>query len=335
MKKNKSLFKKVLITIGFFIIFFIVLIIAFGIYISADKVNFQSSFHPFKSKVAKETYLKVYDERSKKWPVQSETKMIITTFGKTFVRISGSKDNKPLVLMHGMGGNSLQWLSNIKTLSQYYQVFAIDNIYDNGRSVNTKIIENEDDYTLWLDETLEKLELNKNINMIGLSYGGWITAQYALKFPNKLDKAVLLAPVGTIMPLSIDWIIKAIPVAIPIKYFTQNFMYWLAKDTIKSGEKGKKLIDEHIDESFLAVKSFNTRKMVNPTVLTDTQLQKIKIPTLFIVGENEKIYSAKEAIKRLSTVAPKIRTKTIKNAGHDLTIIKAEEVNSLIIDFLK
>ena len=331
MKKKPSLFKRILLTVGISII----ILITTGIYISPNEPDFKSPYHPFKSQLAKECYLKVYDERSKKWPVPSSTKVIRTSYGETFVRISGDNNNQPLVLMHGIGGNSLQWLSNIETLSKFYHVFAIDNIYDNGRSVNRKIIQDENDYTSWLNETLDKLNLQKNINMVGLSNGGWITAQYALKYPQKLNKIVLLAPVGTIMPISMDWILKAIPVVIPMKYFTEHFMYWLAQDTVELGQKGKQLVDEHIDESFLAVQSFNSRKMVNPTVFTDAQLQKLNIPTLFLVGENEKIYSAKEAIERIQKVTPDIQTKVIKNAGHDLTMAKAEEVNKLIIHFLK
>jgi len=59
------------------------------------------------------------------------------------------------------------------------------------------------------------------------------------------------------------------------------------------------------------------------------------VPTLFLVGENEKIYSAKKAVQRLNEVAPQIETEVIPNAGHDLTIVQAEMVNRKVLEFLK
>ena len=61
------------------------------------------AYHPFRSAEAKEEYLALYDRRIKRWPVASETRMIETSHGHTFVRISGPVDAPPLVLLHGAG----------------------------------------------------------------------------------------------------------------------------------------------------------------------------------------------------------------------------------------
>jgi len=57
--------------------------------------------------------------------------------------------------------------------------------------------------------------------------------------------------------------------------------------------------------------------------------------TLYLVGENENLYSAQKAVQRLNQVAPQIKIETIPNAGHDLTFLQAEMVNRKILDFLK
>lgn len=46
-------------------------------------------YHPFVSAEARYEYLLMYDEKAKKWPVPSETRMVETSFGKTFVQASG------------------------------------------------------------------------------------------------------------------------------------------------------------------------------------------------------------------------------------------------------
>ena len=85
---------------------------------------------------------------------------------------------------------------------------------------------------------------------------------------------------------------------------------------------------------FVGLRSFKPIRLVNPTVLTDEEWQSIRVPTLFLVGENEKLYSAHEAVARLETVAPQINVELIPNAGHDLTLVQAELVNGKILEFL-
>jgi pimeloyl-ACP methyl ester carboxylesterase len=72
-----------------------------------------------------------------------------------------------------------------------------------------------------------------------------------------------------------------------------------------------------------------------PTVLEDEELQSIKVPTLYLVGEHEKIYSAQKAIQRLHKVAPHIKAEVIPDAGYELTIVRAEMVNTKVLEFLK
>ncbi len=261
--------------------------------------------------------------------------MVDTSYGQTFVRISGADDTPPLVLLHGIGGNSLQWAPNVEDLSASYKTYAVDNIYDNGRSVYSRAIESPDDFVNWLDELFSALLLGNNINLVGLSYGGWITTQYALRFPERLDKIVLLAPVCTVLPLRLEWIIRAILCAMPYRYFTKSFIYWLVADLAQKNEASRVMVEELADDAFMAIRSFKPKRMVNPTVLEDTELQSIKVPTLYLVGENEKIYSAQKAIQRLNKVVPNMRAEVIPNAGHDLTSVQPEMVNKKILEFLK
>jgi len=326
--------RKILMRTALTILILLICIIGFGVWISPKQMDFASPYHPFTSEQAKETYLKLYDERAKKWPVASITKMVETSYGKTFVRISGPESAPPLILMHGVGGNSLQWISNVEPLSRHFRIYAVDNIYDNGRSIPYKPMTSADDYVNWLNELYNALGLHDQINMVGLSYGGWITSQYALRFPDRLNKIVLLAPVGTVATLSPGWIARAVLIALPFKYFAKNFVYWLAQDTVNSGEKGVALVDEHVDEAYTAVRSFTARRMANPTVLTDEELRSIHVPTLFIVGENEKIYPPREVIERLNRVNPEVQTKLIAHAGHDLIMAQPQEVDNFILEFL-
>ena len=118
-----------------------------------------TSYHPFRSATAKAKYLSLYEMRAKKWPVDSDTRFVNTAYGQTFVRISGPSDAPVLVLPHGGGGDSLQWVPNIEALSKHLTVYAIDNIYDFSRSINTRIPKTPHDFAVWPGEVFNALEL--------------------------------------------------------------------------------------------------------------------------------------------------------------------------------
>lgn len=298
-------------------------------------LNKMTAYHPFRSTTAKEQYLKLYDMRAKKWPVDSQTRLVDTSYGQTFVRMSGPVGAPSLVLLHGAGGDSLQWIPNIETLSRSFRVYAVDNIYDYGLSIYTQSIKSPDEYVNWLDELFSALELGNNIKLMGLSYGGWLTSQYALHFPDRLDKIVLLAPGGTVLPLRFEWIMRAILCLVPHRYFLKRFIYWLMKDFAQKDEASRIVLDEEVDAAFVRMRCFKPIRLVRPTVLEDEELKNIKVPAFYLVGEHEKIYSAQKAIQRLHKVAPHIRAEVIPNAGHDLTIAQAHLVNTKVLEFLK
>lgn len=294
-----------------------------------------TEFHPFKSEAAQQNYLALYDERESTWPVPFETRMVETSYGSTFVRVSGPENGPVLVLLHGFGGNSLQWMPNVADLSQAHRVFAVDTIGDNGRSIYTRPMESPADYVAWLDEVFTGLALENEINLVGLSFGGWITTQYALSYPGRLGKIVLLAPAGTVLPISPEWIQRAMVGFLPHRYFVKSFLYWLLEDYVQQGEESRQMIDGWVEEAYVAGRSFKPRSVVSPHVLSNSDWQRMRVPTLFLVGENEKIYSAQQAVERLNSVAPAIKTEIIPDAGHDLTLVQAEVVNALILDFLE
>jgi pimeloyl-ACP methyl ester carboxylesterase len=290
------------------------------------------AYHPFRSAEAKAEYLADYDMRAERWPVASESRTVATFHGQTFVRISGPGDAPPLVLLPGASGNSLTWMPNIRALSERYQTYAVDNIYDYGRSVYTRPIESPADLVSWLDELFSALELGDSINLVGISYGGWLASVYALRFPNRLNKVVLLAPGGAVLPVRREFWVRIILSRLPHPYFAKSFMSWLLGG---ESEISPLLVERAANHLWLARRCFKRRRPVMATVLEDDDLRSIKVPTLVLVGENERLYSAQEAVQRLNRVAPHIKTEIIPNAGHDLTFVQAEMVNSKILEFLK
>jgi pimeloyl-ACP methyl ester carboxylesterase len=316
-------------------IIFLVMNVAFPLLIAKFALVEMTPYHPFRSDGAKQRYLAFYDTIAKDWPVESETRMIDTSYGQTFVRISGPVDAPPLVLMHGANATSLSWMPNIKALSQNYRTYAVDNIYELGRSVFTQTFKVPDDYVVWMDELFLALDLGSDISMIGMSYGGWLTSQYALNHPEILDNIVLLAPAATVLPLGPGFLGPALLSILPHRHFVKKGMETILADLWKKDEAGQEYAEYWVDHMDLGLRSFKPKMMVSPTVLTDAELKGLKMPVLFMVGENEKIYSPYEAVERLNSFAPQIKTEFIPGAGHDLSVVQADMVNQKILEFLE
>lgn len=320
---------------------FLALLIALGALWISHAIRSQAGpleitdHHPFRSPAAKERFLARYDNRGEAWPVPAETRMAETSWGQTFVRISGPAEARPLVLLPGAGGSSLQWIPNVASLSKSRRVYAVDNIYDIGRSIYTRRLTSADDFVDWLDELLTSLELEDDVSLMGLSYGGWIAGQYALRHPERLDRVVLAAPAGTVLNLSAGFIKRALLAVIPHRSFSRNLIHWLAEDSLGADEATRRELEASIEDGYLGLRSFAFKQMVPPHVLSDKDLSSFDVPVLFLVGENEKIYPASAAVERLNRVSPQVETEVIGGAGHDLTLVRAELVNERVLAFLE
>jgi pimeloyl-ACP methyl ester carboxylesterase len=226
------------------------------------------------------------------------------------------------------------WIPNIRALSGPFRTYAVDNIYDYGRSVYTRAVKDPDDLVRWLDELVDGLELGNPFNLMGLSYGGWISCLYALRFSNRLAKIVLLAPACTILPVSLSFMLRAVFVSLSPGLFAESFMKWLFTDLMCKDRRSRAILEDGVSDMRVASRCFKPKRLVRPTLLKDGELAGIKVPTLILVGENEKIYSARSAVLRLDKVAPQIHTEIIPCAGHGLSIEQPDLVNEKALQFL-
>ncbi|MGD9253088.1 MAG: alpha/beta hydrolase [Holophagae bacterium] len=295
-----------------------------------------SGHHPFRSPAKQQLYLDQYDARSARWPVPSETRMVETSLGPTFVRISGPLGGPPLVLLPGANSTLLLWEPNIEDLSRNHRVFAVDTIFDFGRSIYTRKPESADDFVKWMDDLLSGLGLDQPINLAGLSYGGWISSQYGLQRPDRVRRLVLLAPAATVLPFSADFIKKGLLCVIPHRRFIDDMIEWALTEAARGTPEQQRMVQDAADNAWLGLRCFKPVQMVHPTILSDEQWRSLVPPTLFMVGEHEVIYAgtAADAVGRVNAVAPQVKTLLVANCGHDLTLAQAALVDRAIIDFI-
>ena len=118
------------------------------------------AYFPFRSAAVRDSYFAYYDSLAlKEWPVASEKRMVPTSYGETFVRITSPADAPLLVLLPGAVATSLMWAPNIRALSAACRTFAVDQLGDIGRTTCIKQVRRLNDLLVWLDEFFDALKL--------------------------------------------------------------------------------------------------------------------------------------------------------------------------------
>lgn len=259
----------------------------------------------FKSERGRQEIIDVYSGFLSGLKIKYVQRFVDTSYGKTYVLETGSRENPTLILLHGSVSNSAMWFGDIPHLAEEYHVVSIDVIGEAGNSEPVRLDLENDDYALWLDEVFNGLGLNE-VNFIGNSLGGWLALKYACYFPKKVRSVVLIATSG-IVSARVSFVLKSI-------------LY------VGKGEKGiepfseyiyatKHIPKEIIEYSTIMMNGFNPRLGGLP-VLSDEQLVKLKMPVLFMAGENDVTLNAAKAAKRLSSLASNVTVDLIENCGH-------------------
>lgn len=119
-----------------------------------------------------------------------EFKFIPTSFGKIHTVVGGQGD--ALILAHGFGeSNSWQtWVKNVDALSMVARVYALE-LLGYGESDKPETSLEIADHVQVLQELLDAEGLER-AHFAGLSWGGQVVQEFAIKHPARVDKLILI-----------------------------------------------------------------------------------------------------------------------------------------------
>lgn len=296
-----------------------------------------SEYHPFASAESRERYLAHYDEQAASWPLASETRMVDAMHGRTLVRVSGPSDAPPLVLLNGVWTHSLQWASSmIKSFSEKYRTHTLDNLYDLGRSVSALPAKGTGDHMAWLDELFDALGLSGGINIMGISRGAWLSAEYVLHAPHRIAKSIWLSPALVAQRASLQNAAngpRSLAVFVrPTPRTVGAMLRWLMPEWERFDRAG---FEQYVAEVTLGLQCFaKIPNAMGPRVFSDSELGGIRTPILYIAGQDEKLCSVKAAAARLASVAPQVQRAVFPDAGHALITVQEQAVSDMVLKFL-
>jgi pimeloyl-ACP methyl ester carboxylesterase len=109
---------------------------------------------------------------------------------KTHLLSAGSGD--PVLYLHGAGG--LFWDPFLDGLAARHRVIAPEHP-GFGQSQGLEHVEDLWDLVLYYEELLDELGLDR-LRVVGHSFGGMVAAELAANDPRRVDRLVLIAPIG-------------------------------------------------------------------------------------------------------------------------------------------
>ncbi|HSL01129.1 MAG TPA: alpha/beta hydrolase [Rubrobacteraceae bacterium] len=277
-----------------------------------------------------------YEATMKLWPVPYEPIDLTGRYGRTHLVASGPKDAPALVLLHMFFTSLTQWAANIADLSRDYRVYAIDVMGQPSKSIPNQPLERRQDCVAWLSGILNALEIERT-HLVGASFGGWFTLNYALGVPKRLNKIALLSPAGGLVPLVKQFYVRStLTKFVPTHFMMESFLRWsTCQENLR--DPNTRLMMYCIGEQmYLGSKYFRLRMGVGPwIVFSDEELRGMRVPTLLLIGQQEAYYDPTAALERARRLIPNLEGELIPQASHEMTISQREIVNRRLLAFLR
>lgn len=254
-------------------------------------------------------------------------------------------DGSPVVLIHGWPLSGAFWEKQVTALLDAgHRVITYDR-RGFGRSSRPEIGYNYDTFANDLHGLVTHLMLC-DFSIVGFSMGGGEVARYLAKQRSiQVNKAVFIAAITPYLlktpdnPEGVDkdvfdGIKQAIASDRPA-FLTTFFNNFYNTDILK----GKRVSDQVVQYSWNVGVGASPRGTLDcvDAWLTDFRkdLTQIDIPTLVIHGDSDRILPAAVTANRMATAVKGARVEVLKDGPHGLLWTHADEVNRLLVEFLK
>jgi len=137
-----------------------------------------------------------YERAFALWPQPVEEFDIETATATTRVHAyRPHPGGEPVVLLTGAGFNASGWYPHVAALAKHHPVYGIDMPGDPNPSILRAPLTPPASCAAWLDELLGQLS-DRLAHLVGLSYGGWMAMNQAIRAPGRVASVTLLDPAG-------------------------------------------------------------------------------------------------------------------------------------------
>jgi pimeloyl-ACP methyl ester carboxylesterase len=273
----------------------------------------------FRNEASRSRFLTAYDATLAMWPTAPAQLDVSTRYGTTHVHSCGSTNGTPVVLLHAVAVSSPSWFANVASLGAEHTVYAVDAIGDAGRSMQTVPIRDGTDMSLWLDDVLAGLGLDR-AHLVGLSYGGWLALNQARGSPGRLSSITSVDPPGAFGAPTAKFVLQTIWNGALAKFAKSDKALHRLLRALNNGSLPRGPL---LDLTVAGLRTFVARQPF-PKRFTDDELRSIRTPTLLLFGEQSPVTPPVRAARRARRLLPGVDVEVIPDVGHALPMEKPE-----------
>ncbi len=250
----------------------------------------------------------------------------------------------PVIFVHGLGGSIENWVHNIDVLAQHHRVYAMD-LVGFGRAEKTPLTHDLNVLVRLINDFMKTQSIEK-ASLVGNSLGGGLVLRFAIDFPGKVEKLVLVDNAGMGRGVILDFKVASLPLI--GEFLTRPSRKGTARLWKKVVYDSSLVTDELVEESYGLIvlpgasqallatlrAAINFRgQRADLTGLLISKLGTITAPTLIFWGQQDRILPLAHA----HIAAKKIRNARLHifdHCGHMPQLEHPEEFNKLVLDFL-
>jgi len=262
--------------------------------------------------------------------------------GVTHYELSNPDKENSVILVHGFSVPYFIYDPTFEFLTRSGFRVARYDLFGRGFSDRPEARYNIDLFAKQLRDLLDALRFTRPVNLVGLSTGGPITATFTARFPERVNKLVLIDPIGAkILALARILKLAALPIlgeAI-ISLFRSDGIF----RNIASALLDRELVG-HFQVRYITSMQFKGFKrgilssirngMLESFLNTYERVGKMDKPVLLFWGRNDPTVPFKHS-DVLRTAMPNVEFHVIEDCGHIPHYQKPEEVNPILLDFLR
>jgi pimeloyl-ACP methyl ester carboxylesterase len=256
----------------------------------------------------------------------------------------GSGDEDPVLLVHGLGGQWQNWLENIPRLALDRRVVAMDLP---GFGLTPEPDDEEGisipRYGRFVNGLADELGLGE-VELVGNSMGGYIAAEVAIQFPERVKRLVLVSAAG---------ISSAETLQAPILTFGRVATAIATNSAARHRKLASRPVTRHISLALVA----RHPRLLKPDLAYEgffkgagkpgfddalraslnydfrDRLPEVKVPTLIVWGEKDSIIPVRDAdeFERLIEDSRKV---VMKDTGHIPMAERPTAFNDVLVEFL-
>ena len=245
------------------------------------------------------------------------------------IRYFTAGHGEPLIIVHGGGdGAASDWMKNITILSRKYTVYIPD-MPGFGMSQSIDGTYNIGDMVDFVDNFACSMGLD-TFFLMGHSLGGGISLHYALKYPRKIRKLVLVS--SLCLGKEIAWWVRL---------FSSPVICQALGNAVVSLFKGIKYIARYFGPWEIVEPVSKTSIQIGSCIATLTEqtivllsrLPEIVVPTLVMWGARDPIVPSTQAYAAAQLI-PDCQVKVFENCGHSVYRDRLREFSNELTGFL-